>query len=613
MKPVSVAICFLFLNIQLFSAVNHTLKGTVKGSSGTGISGVKISLVAIKDLSATTDAQGAFVLSIPGVMIGSGLKLKENPRYQVSLTGNTIHFSSLFESSYGHIDIFTSNGRKTVTRSFQGTGTGKQTVVLPEFATGLNIVKITVGDETSIHSIMNLGNSDRYLINGGFSTRGGGTIALSKKAAAAIDTILASKTGFKNAKVPLESYDKQDVAIIMEEDAIVGEMPLVYDRENSGLSCKVATSFPALADLKAFPTLQDLFMMEDGTRISTKAQWACRRAEISAQLQHWLMGTKPVPPAEGDVSATFSNNKLTVIVKVGSKTFTISSTIAYPSTGTAPYPVIIKMDAMMSVPENIFTSRGCAIMGFSTSALVPSAFAVTRGSGTFYTLFPDNTAGGYAAFTWGCSRLIDGLFLTKDQNKIDVKHIAVCGCSYCGKMALYCGAFDERIALTIPQESGGGGEASWRVYASLPGAGINAESEDLNAAQGTGWYSANLKQFSNSNVTKLPIDQHELVAMIAPRAVLAIGNTKILRLGPEPGYVSLKAATEVWKALGVPDRIGYHENATGDHCAFPSNLNASVENFVDRFLLGKTGTNITTAPFSTDMTKWVKWETPTLK
>jgi|SRR6187399_150047 len=94
-------------------------------------------------------------------------------------------------------------------------------------------------------------------------------------------------------------------------------------------------------------------------------------------------------------------------------------------------------------------------------------------------------------------------------------------------MALWAGAFDERIVLTIPEESGGGGEASWRFMANQP------ETEHLEAAQGTGWYSERLEQFGNPDAPKLPFDQHSLVAIVAPRAILAIENTGIDRLGSE--------------------------------------------------------------------------------
>ena len=61
--------------------------------------------------------------------------------------------------------------------------------------------------------------------------------------------------------------------------------------------------------------------------------------------------------------------------------------------------------------------------------------------------------------------------LVQNVLPIDLKHIAVTGCSYAGKMALFAGAFDERVALTIAQESGGGGATSWRYSHSVP-AGI---------------------------------------------------------------------------------------------------------------------------------------------
>lgn len=380
-------------------------------------------------------------------------------------------------------------------------------------------------------------------------------------------------------------------------------MPAVYDQEDTGADCARPTSFPAFSALTRVANLPDPFLMESGTRIASRAEWRCRRAEISSQIQYWGSGPKGAPPK--DVTATYSAGKLTVVVSEGSASITLSTTISAPS-GSGPFPLLISVDGS-GVPSSIFTSRGIATATFSSSQLVPSSMSVTRGAGTYFSIYPDKNTGAMIEWAWGISRLIDGLYKTVDQNKIDLKHIAVTGCSYAGKVSLYAGAFDERIALTIPEESGGGGEASWRVMATQTG------TEDLEAAQGTAWYAANLKQFKNADAPKLPYDQHELVAMIAPRAVLTIGNTSIDRLGSEAGYVSMKAAAEVYAALGVSDRIGYSQNPTGTHCAFPNVQTADVAAFVDKFLLGKTGSGVTKSPYKTDLAKWITWSTPTLR
>ena len=384
-----------------------------------------------------------------------------------------------------------------------------------------------------------------------------------------------------------------------------GDMPLVYDNENTGSDCTVATTFPAFSALTPVANLPDPFLSDSGTRISKRDDWRCRRAEISAQIQHWGSGAKGAPPATE--TATFSGGKLTVVVTQGSTSITLSSTITTPS-GAGPFPVVISMDGS-GVPSSIFTSSGVATMTFTSSQLVPNSSSVTRGAGDYFKLYPDTNTGAMIEWAWGVSRLIDGLQKTADQNKIDTAHIAVKGCSYAGKMALYAGAFDERIALTIPEESGGGGEASWRFMATQTG------TEDLEAAQGTAWYASNLLQFKNPDAPKLPYDQHELVAMIAPRAVLAIENTGIDRLGSQAGSVSMKAASEVYKALGIPDRIGFSQAQATSHCSFPSSQTADVQAFVDKFLLGKTAANTTIAKssYNTDMTKWITWATPQLQ
>lgn len=388
-----------------------------------------------------------------------------------------------------------------------------------------------------------------------------------------------------------------------------GDMPLVYGQENTGADCPAPPTPPAFSALTAAPELPDPFLLTSGARIASRDQWRCRRAEIASQMQYWVSGPKGAPPADSALTATFSSGKLTVMIKQGSTSITLSSTITTPS-GSGPFPLVIGMNTPTgSITSNIFTSRGVATMVFTSSQLVPDSLNVPRGGGDYFKMYPDTNAGAMIEWAWGISRLIDGLYKTQDQNKIDVKRIAVTGCSFQGKMSLYAGAFDERIALVIPEESGGGGEASWRVMATQTG------TEDLEAAQGTAWYATNLKQFKNPDAKKLPVDMHELVAMVAPRAILTIANTSIDRLGSEAGYVSMRAAGEVYKALGIADRIGYSQNATGTHCAFPSVQAADVGAFVDKFLVGKTNTDTAVAktPYKADLSKWYTWTTPTLK
>src|SRR4029078_1137263 len=157
----------------------------------------------------------------------------------------------------------------------------------------------------------------------------------------------------------------------------------------------------------------------------------------------------------------------------------LSATISTPS-GNGPFPLLIGMNtATGSLPSTIFSGRGVATMTCTSSQLVPDAFNVTRGAGTYFTMYPNTNAGAMIEWAWGVSRLIDGLYQTASTNKIDLGHIGGTGWSAQDKMALYAGAFDERIALTIPEESGGGGEASWRFMATQTG------TEDLDAAQGT--------------------------------------------------------------------------------------------------------------------------------
>ena len=184
----------------------------------------------------------------------------------------------------------------------------------------------------------------------------------------------------------------------------------------------------------------------------------------------------------------------------------------------------------------------------------------------------------------------------------DTKRLAISGCSFAGKMALFAGAFDERIALTIAQEPGGGGAAAWRVSETL------GEVETLGRTSHA-WFKESMFQYKEDNVSKLPYDHHELCAMVAPRALLVLGNPDYVWLADESGYVSCRAARKVWETFGIADRMGFSIVGGHGHCQLPESQYPEVEAFVDKFLLGKkdANTEVTIAPLyeKVDYERWL--------
>jgi hypothetical protein len=377
------------------------------------------------------------------------------------------------------------------------------------------------------------------------------------------------------------------------------EVPFVYDVENTGADCP-APPLPVFAELPIIDPLTDPFEWSDRSgRDTSLASWRCRRAEIAAEIEHYEIGEKPVRP--DSITASYSGDTLTVNITVNGNTLTLTSEITLPA-GEGPFPAVIGMGfGTGSLPADIFTSRNIAQIPFNFWQVM--AWEQTRGSEPINALYPDLTyMGAYSAWSWGVSRLIDGLELVSVDLPIDLKHLAVTGCSFAGKMALFAGAFDERIALTIAQESGGGGAAAWRVSQTLGAV------ETLGATSHL-WFIEDLFQFSNA-VSKLPYDHHELMAMIAPRALLCLGNPPYVWLAEESGYVSCRAAHEVWKTFGIPERFGYSIVGGHDHCFLADVQRIAVEAFVEAFLLddATANTDITTHTYDyVDYSRWYEW------
>jgi len=378
------------------------------------------------------------------------------------------------------------------------------------------------------------------------------------------------------------------------------KIPFVYGVENTGAKFTKA-ALPTLEQLPVIEPLTDPFAWSDGKGRSAKFKnWSHRRAEIGAEIEHYEIGKKPDRP--DTITASYSGDTLRVNVTENGKTLTLTSRITLPS-GKGPFPAVIGIGrGSGSLPAEIFASRGIAQIPFNFTQVM--AHNQKRGNEPINKLYPELISmGAYSAWSWGVSRLIDGLELVSKELPIDLKHLAITGCSFAGKMALYAGAFDERIVLTIAQESGGGGAAAWRVSETL------GKVETLGATSHV-WFQESMFQFAGENVSKLPFDHHELMAMIAPRALLVLGNPDYVWLADESGYVSCRAAHEVWKTFGISDRFGFSVVAGHGHCQLPKSQYPEVEAFVEKFLLGNTSasTNVTISPYQhVDYSRWFGW------
>ena len=368
--------------------------------------------------------------------------------------------------------------------------------------------------------------------------------------------------------------------------------------------------------LPSIKELPDPFLMDNGSRVTNRSQWMAQREKLKEKFQLYEYGH--LPPSSPVKVHNLSDDSIMIIgnrriikqivhLKTGPNgalSFTIN--IFMPVNGKASFPVIINGDLCWGSlqnrlkPEELLSlvERGYIIAEFDREKFAPDKNIRNQG---VYPLYPDYDCGALAAWAWGFHRTIDYLLT---QQYTDKNRICVTGWSRGGKAALLAGAMDERIALVAPNCSGTCGSGPLRYV------DIGGEKIDNIAIRFPYWFNSNFQNFLGNNRDKLPLDQHTLIAMVAPRAYLCTNGFKDSWANPKGTAQAHLAAREVFVALGVENKMGiFYADSGHDH-----NMDkwTALLNFTDMVFYGnKAAYDFDSIPFP-NLEKAYSWSRPVL-
>lgn len=345
------------------------------------------------------------------------------------------------------------------------------------------------------------------------------------------------------------------------------------------------------------PNLPQLLKTQSGTEVVTSEDWQkIRRPEIIELFKTNVYGRSPIDRPQDEhfeivetdkmaMSGNATRKKVKIRFSGPGGNGNISLLVFIPNNTQLPVPAFVlichrgqdNIDPSRKIkkdfwPAEEIVSRGYAAITFHVSDLDPDdddgfnngVHGVFDGAPPR----PKDAWGTIAAWSWGASRVMDYLVTDPDINN---KQIAIIGHSRGGKASLWAGALDERFALVISNESGCTGAALARRDVGESVASINKNFPH--------WFCENYNKFNN-NEDDLPVDQHMLIALIAPRLAYVASAEDNFWADPVGEFLSCVYAEPVYALYGeqglgtqsppevnIPihdGRIGYHMRS-GNH------------------------------------------------
>lgn len=315
-------------------------------------------------------------------------------------------------------------------------------------------------------------------------------------------------------------------------------------------------------------TLPDLFVSQSGQSIATAVAWeGQRRKELLGLFETEVFGHAPPKPAkmafewvDRDPEALEGKATLrlmAVTLQVGQGTFRFRFTLVTPNHRAGKSPVFLFLNYRgissihtkgpiegVSWPVAYALERGYAMAALDLSEEVdPDKPNATTGLRAFYRKnFPrpeELTWGTLSSWAWAASRVVDCLVTIPD---IDPGKIAIVGHSRAGKTALWAGAQDERIALVVPNNPGDGGPTIVRRRF--------GNTIEVMTRRNPHWFTAKYATYAHRE-NSMPIDQHMLVALVAPRGYHSGDGSEDLWHDPRGSWISLVEASKVWSLYGA--------------------------------------------------------------